>query len=180
MGAAGGVGLAAVEIGKAMGARVIAATSSAAKLAVAKECGADDTIDYSSTDLNDAAKALTDKRGVDVIFDPVGGSLAERAIRAMAWKGRYLVIGFAAGAIPSLPLNLTLVKGCSIVGVFWGNFAKVEPQENARNTEQLIAWYREGKIRPRITLIEGLDRAVEGLRQIADRKAVGKLVVRIA
>jgi NADPH2:quinone reductase len=177
LGAAGGVGLAAVEIAKAMGARVIAAASSDEKLAVCREHGADATINYATQDLRERIKALTDGRGVDVVYDPVGGELSEPALRSMAWRGRFLVIGFAAGPIPSIPLNLTLLKGCSIVGVFWGAFVRNEPKRNAEELGELVRWVREGKLRPRISGVYPLERCAEALQQVMDRKVTGKFVL---
>ena len=177
LGAAGGVGLAAVEIAKAMGARVIAAASSDEKLAVCREHGADATINYATQNLRERIKAITDGRGVDVVYDPVGGDLSEPALRSMAWRGRFLVIGFAAGPIPSLPLNLTLLKGCSIVGVFWGAFVRNEPKRNAEELGELVRWVREGKLRPRISGVYPLERCAEALQQVMDRKVTGKFVL---
>ena len=177
LGAAGGVGLAAVEIAKAMGARVIAAASSDDKLAVCREHGADATINYATENLRERIKSLTDGRGVDVVYDPVGGDLSEPALRSMAWRGRFLVVGFAAGTIPSLPLNLTLLKGCSIVGVFWGAFVRGEPERNAADLRELVGWLREGRLRPRISGVYPLERCAEALQQVMDRKATGKFVL---
>jgi len=177
LGAAGGVGLAAVEIGKRMGARVIAAASSPEKLALARAHGADDLIDYAATDLKTALKDLTGGRGVDVVFDPVGGALADPAFRAMAWDGRYLVIGFAAGDIPALPLNLPLVKGAAIIGVFWGAFLTKEPEINAANIAWLYDCYGEGALRPEISHRFPLEDAAAAIRWVMDRKAMGKVVV---
>ncbi len=177
LGAAGGVGLAAVEIAKAMGARVIAAASSDEKLAVCREHGADATINYGTQDLRERIKALTDGRGVDVVYDPVGGDLSEPALRSMAWRGRFLVVGFAAGSIPSIPLNLTLLKGCAIVGVFWGAFVRNEPKRNEEELRELVAWVREGRLRPRISGVYPLERCGEALQQVMDRKVTGKFVL---
>lgn len=177
LGAAGGVGLAAVEIGKAIGARVIAAASDDAKLAICKEHGADEVINYEDDDLRAALKALTDGKGPDVIFDPVGGKFAEAAFRSIAWRGRYLVIGFAAGDVPSLPLNLPLLKGASLVGVFWGEFAKREPAANARGMLELVRWMGEGKIKPRISKHYALSEAPQALMDMAARRVIGKVVV---
>ena len=148
LGASGGVGLAAVEIGKAMGARVIAAASSAEKLEVARAAGADELINYTEVSLKDAVKELTKGQGADVIYDPVGGDLFDQAVRSINWKGRLLVVGFASGRIPEFPVNLALLKGSSIVGVFWGAFAAREPQTNRENFEELFAWFSEGKLKP--------------------------------
>lgn len=177
LGAGGGVGLAAVEIGKLLGMRVIAAASSADKLAAAREHGADETIDYLSEDLRERIKALTGGRGVDVVYDPVGGDLAEPALRSVGWRGRYLVVGFAAGDIPKLPANLLLLKGSSLVGVFWGEFVRREPALNAENVGLLFSWLRERKIHPLISERYPLSRASEALDALFARKAIGKLVV---
>ncbi len=177
LGAGGGVGLAAVEIGKLLGMRVIAAASSADKLAAAREHGADETIDYLSEDLRERIKALTGGRGVDVVYDPVGGDLAEPALRSVGWRGRYLVVGFAAGDIPKIPANLLLLKGSSLVGVFWGEFVRREPASNAENMGLLFSWLRERKIRPLISERYPLSRASEALDKLLARKAIGKLVV---
>lgn len=174
LGAAGGVGLAAVEIGKAMGARVIAAASTPEKLAVCREHGADETVNYVEDDLKAAVKALG---GADVVYDPVGGTHAEPALRAIQWEGRYLVIGFAAGDIPSIPLNLVLLKGCSLVGVFWGAFTAREPERNREHLERLIGWYRDGTIRPHLSQRYPLEEAPRALRDLMDRKVVGKAVI---
>lgn len=177
LGAAGGIGLAAVELGKAMGAKVIAAASTEEKLAVCRQHGADDTINYSTEDLKERIKALTNGQGVDVIVDPVGGSYSEPALRGMAWNGRFLVIGFTAGDIPRIPLNLTLLKGCSIVGVFWGSFAARDPRHNQENLRQLLGWLQEGKLKPRISARYPLERAADALNDIMQRKVTGKAVL---
>jgi NADPH2:quinone reductase len=177
LGAAGGVGLAAVEIAKVMGARVIAAASSDDKLAVCREHGADETINYATQDLRERIKSFTGGRGVDVVYDPVGGALSEPALRSMAWRGRFLVIGFAAGSIPSIALNLTLLEGCSIVGVFWGAFMRHEPRRNEEEMRELAAWVSEGKLRPRISGVYPLERCAEALQQVMDRKVTGKIVL---
>lgn len=177
LGAAGGVGLAAIEIGKALGARVIAAASSDEKLAICKEHGADLTINYSTEDLREAIKAATDGKGPDVIYDPVGGIYAEPAFRSIAWRGRYLVIGFANGEIPKLPLNLTLLKGASLVGVFWGEFAKREPKANMAAMRELMGWLAEGKIKPHISGRYALKDTAIALNDIAARKVTGKVVI---
>jgi NADPH2:quinone reductase len=179
LGAAGGVGVAAIEIGKAMGARVIACASSDDKLAVCKQHGADETINYASEDLRERIKALTGGKGVDVIYDAVGGSYSEPAFRSIAWRGRHLVIGFAAGEIPKLPLNLALLKGASIVGVFWGDFTKREPAAFAESAKQLGRWYKEGKLKPHVSTTFPLARAAEAMNLLASRKAKGKVVIRI-
>ncbi len=179
LGAAGGVGLAAVELGKVLGARVIAAASSPEKLAVAKEHGADETIDYSREPLKEAAKALTGGKGADVIYDPVGGDLFDQATRAINWKGRLLVVGFASGRIPQFPANLALLKGSSVVGVFWGDFARREPEANAENFRQLFRLHAEGKIKPLVSQTYPLEQAVEALTAFIERRALGKLVLTI-
>jgi len=177
LGAAGGVGLAAIEIGKALGARVIAAASSDEKLAVCTEHGADTTINYSTEDLREAIKAATGGKGPDVIYDPVGGVYAEPAFRSIAWRGRYLVIGFANGEIPKLPLNLPLLKGASLVGVFWGEFAKREPKANLAAMRELMGWMAEGKIRPHISGRYALADTPQALKDMAARKVTGKVVI---
>ncbi|HVL75774.1 MAG TPA: NADPH:quinone oxidoreductase family protein [Noviherbaspirillum sp.] len=177
LGAAGGVGLAAIEIGKALGARVIAAASSDDKLAVCREHGADLTINYSTTDLREAIKAATDGKGPNVIYDPVGGEYTEPAFRSIAWRGRYLVIGFANGEIPKLPLNLPLLKGASVVGVFWGEFAKREPKANLAAMRELMEWMGQGKIRPHISARYGLAETARALNDMAARKVTGKVVI---
>jgi NADPH:quinone reductase len=177
LGAAGGVGLAAVELGKMLGARVIAAASSPDKLALCRAHGADDTIDYSSEDLKERVKDLTKGNGADVVYDPVGGAYAEPALRAIAWQGRYLVVGFAAGEIPRIPLNLTLLKGCQIVGVFWGQFAMRQPAENRKNAERILSWVSEGKLRPHIDEVLPFARAAEALERLERRQVKGKLVL---
>jgi NADPH:quinone reductase len=176
LGAAGGVGIAAVELGALLGARVIAAASSQAKLAFCREHGARDTIDYSSGDFKDQIKALA-KDGVDIVYDPVGGALAEPALRGIAWQGRYLVIGFASGEIPKIPLNLALLKGCSIVGVFWGSFAMRDPAANRAHCEQLFRWVAEGKLRPAIDAVLPMSQAQDALARIERREVKGKLVL---
>ncbi|WP_122416188.1 NADPH:quinone oxidoreductase family protein [Pseudomonas viridiflava] len=180
LGASGGVGLAAVEIGKAMGARVIAAASSAEKLEVAKNAGADELINYTDTSLKDEIKRLTNGNGADVIYDPVGGDLFDQAIRAIAWNGRLLVVGFASGRIPELPVNLALLKGASVVGVFWGSFAQRQPQDNAANFKQLFAWFEEGKLKPLVSQVYPLERAGEAIDALGGRRAVGKVVVSLS
>ncbi len=177
LGAAGGVGLAAIEIGKALGARVIAAASSDEKLAVCKAHGADELINYSSGDLREQIKAATGGKGPDVIYDPVGGEYAEPAFRSIGWRGRYLVVGFANGAIPKLPLNLTLLKGASLVGVFWGEYAKREPKANMAAMRQLMGWLTEGKIRPHISGRYKLAETAQALNDMAARKVTGKIVI---
>ncbi|MBI3770388.1 MAG: NADPH:quinone oxidoreductase family protein [Deltaproteobacteria bacterium] len=177
LGAAGGVGLAAVELGKVMGARVIAAASTAEKLAVCREHGADEVINYTSEDLKERVKQLTAGEGADVIYDPVGGAYAEMALRATAWNGRFLVIGFAAGEIPKIPLNLALLKGCQIVGVFWGAFTAREPAQHRANVAELMAWYRAGKLKPHVSATYPLERAAKALNDMAERRVMGKVVL---
>jgi NADPH:quinone reductase len=177
LGAAGGVGLAAVEIGKALGARVIAGASSEEKLAACRAHGADDTINYAMEDLRERIKTITGATGVDVVYDAVGGPYTEPALRSTAWRGRLLVVGFAAGDIPRIPLNLTLLKGCSIVGVFWGDFARREPGRFASRVKQLGEWFQQGKLKPHVSATLPLDRAVEALQMMASRKVIGKVVL---
>lgn len=177
LGAAGGVGLAAIDIGKALGARVIAAASSAEKLAVCKDHGADVLINYSTEDLREAIKAATGGKGPDVIYDPVGGVYAEPAFRSIAWRGRYLVVGFANGEIPKLPLNLTLLKGASLVGVFWGEYARREPAANMAAMGELMGWLASGKIRPHISGRYALADTAHALNDMAARKVTGKVVI---
>lgn len=179
LGAAGGVGIAAVEIGKLMGARVIACASSADKLAFAREHGADDTIDYSGEDLKFALRALTRERGVDVLYDPVGGAYAEPALRAMAWDGRYLVVGFAAGEIPKIPLNLVLLKSCDMRGVAWGAWTERDLAGHRANTAQLLAWEAQGKLRTHVHAVYPLAEAAEALKAIARREVKGKVILRV-
>lgn len=179
LGAAGGVGLAAVELGKVMGARVIAAASSDEKLSVCKRYGADEAINYTTEDLKDRIKELTGGNGVDVIYDPVGGKYAEPALRGMAWEGRYLVVGFADGEIPRIPLNLALLKGCSIVGVFWGSFTARDPERNQQHLQELLSWYSQGKIKPFISATYTLEQAPQALRAMIERKVKGKVALLI-
>jgi NADPH:quinone reductase len=179
LGAAGGVGLAAIEIGKVLGARVIAAASSDAKLAACRAHGADDTINYASEDLRDRIKALTNGNGVDVVYDPVGGRYTEPALRSLAWRGRLLVVGFAAGEIPKIPLNLTLLKGGSIVGVFWGDFTRREPQRSAEAMQQLGRWYAAGALKPHVSQTFPLERAADALTMMANRQVIGKVVLTV-
>ncbi len=179
LGASGGVGLAAVELGKLMGARVIAAASTDEKLDLCREYGADQTINYSKMDLKTTIKELTGGKGADVIYDPVGGEYSEAAFRAIAWNGRFLVVGFAAGTIPKMPLNLPLLKGASIVGVFWGGFAIGNPKANMENTKALMQWYEEGKLKPHIHRIYKLEDTAKALEEMMNRKVRGKLVVQM-
>lgn len=179
LGASGGVGLAAVELGTLMGAEVIAAASSEDKLALCRKYGAKKTINYSTENLKQTVKELTENRGVDVVYDPVGGMYSEDAFRAIAWEGRYLVVGFAAGDIPKIPLNLPLLKGASVVGVFWGAFALKFPKENLENTQTLIKWYGEGELKPHLHKIYKLEETALALEEMLQRKVKGKLVVRM-
>jgi len=177
LGASGGVGLAAVEIGARLGAKVIAAASTEEKLAVCRQHGATETVCYGKTGLKDAVKELTGGRGADVIYDPVGGDLFDESMRCIAWKGRLLVIGFASGRIPQLPANLALLKGCSVVGVHWGAFVEKEPLVFAENMRTLYAWVERGDLHPLVSETYPLRRAVEALRRVERREAVGKIVV---
>jgi NADPH2:quinone reductase len=179
LGAAGGVGVSAIEIGKALGARVIACASSPEKLEVCRQHGADETINYASEDLRERIKALTDGKGVDVIYDAVGGAYSEPAFRSIAWRGRHLVIGFAAGDIPKLPLNLALLKGASVVGVFWGDYTRREPKSFAESARQLARWYKEGRLKPHVSATFPLAKAADAMNLLASRKAKGKVVVTI-
>ena len=177
LGAAGGVGLAAIEIGKALGARVIAAASSADKLAICREHGADELINYATEDLRERLKVLTAGKGPDVVYDPVGGHYAEPAFRSIAWRGRYLVIGFANGEIPRLPLNLALLKGASIVGVFWGQYTSLEPEGFLRDVAEMFDWIAQGKLRPHVSATYGLAEGARALEDLMNRKVTGKVVV---
>jgi NADPH2:quinone reductase len=177
LGAAGGVGSAAIQIAKAMGARVIAAASTQAKCDLCKNLGADEVINYSQDNLRDQIKLLTQGKGPDVIYDPVGGDFAEPAFRSIAWRGRYLVVGFAAGPIPSLPLNLALLKGASIIGVFWGDFAKREPKANAQMMATLLEWYGSGKIKPHIDSTVHMENLPQAYSRMGSREVMGKLVL---
>ena len=177
LGAAGGVGTTAIELGKLMGAKVIAAASSDEKLALCKQLGADELINYSEVSLKDTVKELTGGKGVDVVYDPVGGDFSEQALRSMAWNGRFLVIGFAAGPIPKIPLNLTLLKGCSIVGVFWGRFTGEEPEVNLKNIEQLWELFEAGKIKPVVTDSFPVEQYEEAFQCMTERRARGKVIL---
>lgn len=177
LGAAGGVGLAAVEIGKAMGARVIAAASSADKLSVCRAHGADELIDYSTEDVRARIKFLTEGRGVDVVYDPVGGAHSEMTLRSTAWRGRFLVVGFASGEIPRIPLNLALLKGCSIMGVFWGEFTRREPAKSQDDLHQLIRLLQRGALKPLVSATYRLDQVAQALQAIIERRVTGKIVV---
>jgi NADPH:quinone reductase len=179
LGASGGAGLAAVELAKLMGAKVIACASSAEKLAVCKSRGADVLIDYSKGDLKDALRAATDGKGVDVVYDCVGGPHAEPAIRAMNWAGRFLVIGFAAGDIPKIPLNLLLLKSCSLVGVFWGAHVQRDPAANAKNMAQIVGWVAEGHLKPHIHKVFPLAETADAIRELDRRASTGKVIIKI-
>lgn len=176
-GASGGVGSAAIQIGKALGARVIAGVSTDAKGEVARQLGADEVVNYGSGSLKDQVKELTDGRGADVIYDPVGGDVFLQTLRCVNWEGRILVIGFASGEIPAAPMNLPLLKGCSIVGVFWGDFARREPERNRANFEQILAWAADGTIDPHISSVYPLEEAGAALAELANRTATGKVVL---
>ena len=178
LGASGGVGLATVELGKLMRARVIACASSAEKIAFARKHGADDSIDYSAEDLKEALRRLTAGRGVDVVYDPVGGAHAESALRSIAWQGRFLVIGFAAGEITKLPLNLVLLKGCDVLGIFWGSWIERDPAGHRANTEQLLAWCAEGKLSSHVHAVYPLAEGAIALKAIASRKVMGKIILK--
>jgi NADPH2:quinone reductase len=180
LGAAGGVGIAAIEIGKILGARVIACASTDDKLAVCRAHGADETINYATEDLRGRIKTLTGGHGIDVVYDPVGGAYTEPALRSIAWRGRLLVVGFAAGEIPKIPLNLTLLKGCSIVGVFWGDFTRREPARFAEEMQQLGRWYADGKLKPHISSRFPLERAADALALMARRQVTGKVVIDVS
>jgi NADPH2:quinone reductase len=177
LGAAGAVGLAAVELGKLMGARVIAAASTEEKLGLCRKYGADETINYSNEDLKTRIRELTGGEGADVVYDPVGGAYSEPALRSTAWNGRFLVVGFAAGDIPRVPLNLALLRGCSIVGVFWGSFVYRQPERHRANVTEMVEWWRQGRLRPHTSAVYPLDRAADALRDLAGRRAMGKVVV---
>ena len=178
LGASGGVGLAAIEIGKIIGARVIACASSDEKLAFARKHGADETVNYASEDLRGALKRLGGERGVDVVYDPVGGSYAEPAVRALGWEGRYLVVGFAAGEIPKLPLNLVLLKSCDIRGVLWGAWALREPDGQRALMTEIVRWCAEGKLSAHVHAVYPLAEIATALKAIAERKVMGKIVLR--
>jgi NADPH2:quinone reductase len=180
LGAAGGVGLAAVEIGRALGADVIAVASSEAKRALARRHGAREALDYVPAPLKSRVMVLTRDHGADVIFDPIGGEFSVQALRSVAWNGRFLVVGFATGTIPAVPLNLPLLKGCSIVGVFWGDFVRREPDRHQANCRALFDLHAAGELSPAITEVSGLDRVAEAIDALRNRRVAGKLVVRIA
>jgi NADPH2:quinone reductase len=177
LGAAGGVGIAAIDIGKALGARVIAAASSDEKLAACRARGADGTINYARDDLRERLRALTGDKGADVVFDPVGGPFSEPALRGTAWRGRFLVIGFAHGEIPRIPLNLALLKGCAIVGVYWGGWLQREPEASRREMQSLVDLLKEGKLKPLVSARYPLARVSEALAAIAARGVTGKVVI---
>ena len=177
-GAAGGTGLAAIEIGKLMGARVIACASSDEKLAFARRHGADEGINYAREDLKEALRRVTGGKGVDVVYDPVGGPYAEAALRAIAWYGRYLVIGFTAGEIPKIPLNLVLLKSCEVVGVFWGAFVERNPAVHRANMQDIMRWCAEGKLSAHVHKVYSLDETPAALKAIAERKVMGKAILR--
>ena len=177
LGAAGGVGIAAIEIGKILGLRVIACASSEDKLAACREHGADETINYATEDLRERIKALTAGKGVDIIYDPVGGAYAEAALRSSNWRARFLVIGFAGGEIPKIPLNLPLLMERSIVGVYWGEWSRRTPQEFAAAVRELSGWFREGRLKPHVTATYPLEKAADAIRLLAERQVKGKVVV---
>lgn len=177
LGASGGVGQSAIEIGKAMGARVIAAASSADKLEFCRSIGADELVNYNTENLKDRLKELTRNNGVDVVYDPVGADYSEQALRAIAWQGRFLVVGFAAGEIPKIPLNLALLKGCQIVGVFWGAFIKRNPKDHQANTAQIMQWVLSGKLKPHIHQEYTLEQTVDALEALANREVKGKAII---
>ena len=178
LGASGGTGLAAIEIGKIMGARVIACASSEEKLAFAKAHGADETVNYAADDLRDALKRLGGASGIDVVYDPVGGDYAEPALRSLGWEGRYLVIGFAAGAIPKIPLNLVLLKSCDIRGVLWGGWTQRDPQGQRALMNDIVRWCAEGKLSAHVHAVYPLAETANALKAIAERKVMGKIVLR--
>jgi len=180
LGAAGGVGTTAIEIGKAMGAHVIAAASSDEKLEFAKSIGADHVINYSATALNDAVKEITGGAGADVVYDPVGGEQAQLALRATAWHGRYLVIGFASGEIPKFPANMALLKEASIVGVWWGTWSAKNPREQARNVQEMAEMIADGRLNPKVTETFKLEDFKAAFRSISERKVMGKIVFTMA
>ncbi len=177
LGASGGVGLTALELSKLMGAKVIAAASTIEKMELCKQFGADEVINYTKESVRDKIKELTNGKGVDVIYDPVGGHFSELALRAIAWRGRHLVIGFANGEIPKIPINLTLLKGASIVGVFWGAFAQKQPKESLENIKQLLTWFARGELKPHIDKTYALKSAPKALEDMMQRKTKGKIVI---
>jgi NADPH2:quinone reductase len=177
LGAAGGTGLAACELGKLMGLKVIACASSDEKLAFAKQHGAELTLNYVREDLKEGLKRLTGGKGADIVFDPVGGSYAVAALRAIAWQGRFLVIGFAAGEIPKMPLNLALLKSCDIRGVFWGAWTRINPEKNRTNLEKLVKWTAEGRISSHVDRTFPLAQTADALKVLAGRQAIGKVIL---
>jgi NADPH2:quinone reductase len=179
LGASGGVGLAAIELGKIMGARVIACASSDEKIAFAKQHGADDGINYGRDDLKQELRRLTGGKGPDVVYDPVGGDYTEQAVRATAWLGRVLIVGFAAGDIPKLPLNLPLLRNCDVIGVLWGGWTERDPDGHRTNAEELLRWTAEGKLSSHVHATYALDDAKQALRDIAERKVMGKVILRM-
>lgn len=179
LGAAGGVGISAIQIAKALGARVIAAASTPEKLEIARAQGADDLVNYTEDGYRDRLKELTGGRGVDVVYDPVGGDLFEPSLRSMAWNGRYLVVGFASGEIPKVPANLTLLKGCAVVGVFWGQFRRTEPEADAENFRRLFELHAAGRIKPLISATYPLAQAKDALHALAERRVTGKIVLTV-
>ena len=179
LGASGGVGLAAVELGKLIGAKVIAAASTDEKLALCKAYGADEIINYTRQDLKTTIKEMTEGKGVDVVYDPVGGIYSEAALRGIAWNGRFLVVGFATGDIPKIPLNIPLLKGGSVVGVFWGAFAMKNPKANMQNTRTLMQWHSEGKLKPHIHAVYDLAETSKALEEMTNRKVKGKLIIQV-
>ncbi len=180
LGASGGVGQAAVELGKIMGARVIACASSDEKLEFCKLCGADDTINYSNEDLKNRLKELSAGKGIDVVYDPVGGEFSEAAFRAIAWEGRFLVVGFASGPIPKIPLNLALLKGADLRGVFWGTFLQRDPEQNSENMQDLLGWLKDGTLKPHVDSIFPLEEGGKALEKIAARDVKGKVLLRVS
>jgi NADPH2:quinone reductase len=177
LGAAGGVGVAAIQLGKLLGARVIAAVSSDEKAAFCKEQGADESIVYSREDLKERVKVITGGAGANVVYDAVGGAYSEQALRATAWEGRFLVVGFAAGDIPKIPLNLVLLKGCQIVGIFWGQFAMRDPARNNENAKKIFSWVAEGKLKPHVDGVFPFARATEVFERMEQRLVKGKVVL---
>jgi NADPH2:quinone reductase len=178
LGASGGIGLSAVELGKQMGARVIACASSDEKVAFARQHGADEGVNYATEDLRDALKRLGGERGIDVIYDPVGGAYAEAALRSIAWQGRFLVVGFAAGDIPKLPLNLVLLKGCDVLGVFWGSWVARDPAAQRDSLADLVRWCAEGKLSSHVHAVYPLEQTAQALKDLASRKVMGKAILR--
>ncbi|HKE86752.1 MAG TPA: NADPH:quinone oxidoreductase family protein [Vicinamibacterales bacterium] len=179
LGAAGGVGTAALEVGNAVGARVIACASTDEKLAFCRAHGASETINYATSNLRDELRRLVGENGVDVVCDPVGGAYTEAALRSMAWRGRLLVVGFTAGEIPKIPLNLPLLKGCSIIGVSWGGHMRREPEPFARGVDELVRWYCEGRLRPHVDRTFPLERVADAMNQVANRAVMGKVVIKM-